>query len=287
MRPRLFLSGWPLFLSIFLLSIQLLAQEPYRVPFMCAEDDLQSAGMSCSENDACPIYLEVSSIAPDGRKIFLTGNLHSTSATISSILLMSEDSGSSWKEPSPRIRASALDQLQFYNLQDGWAAGETQYPLPRDPFFLITSDGGSSWRQVSVGEDGMPGAIQRFWFDTAQHGELSIDAGRTSPAGRYLSYETETGGSSWTLQGKGDQLPKLRSAPPSPDNPDWRVRASRDGKSYAVESRNGDSWTPISSLAIEVATCTGKADELKEPEPDQPQPAPRVPATPAKRPGKK
>ena len=109
--------------------------------------------MSCSEDDPCPIYLEINSIAPDGRKLFLAGNLHSTSATLSSILLMSEDSGAGWKEPATRVRGSALDQLQFYTLQDGWAAGEAQYPLARDPFFLITNDGGSSWHQVAVGEE--------------------------------------------------------------------------------------------------------------------------------------
>jgi photosystem II stability/assembly factor-like uncharacterized protein len=289
MRPRLYFSGWPSFLLIPFLSFQLLAQEPYRVPFACDEEDLQAAGMSCSEDDPCPIYLEINSIAPNGRKLFLAGNLHSTSATLSSILLMSEDSGAGWKEPSPRVRGSALDQLQFYTLQDGWAAGEAQYPLARDPFFLMTNDGGSSWRQVAVGEEGTAGAIQRFWFDSTQHGELIVDAGKASTAGRYLSYESETGGSNWTLRGKSDQLPKLRSAPASMENLDWRVRPSRDGKSYSVEQRDGTKWTSLSTLAIEVAKCTGKADELKEPESFQPPPP--IPASPTantpKKPSKK
>jgi hypothetical protein len=268
MRPRLYFSGWPSLLLIPFLSFQLLAQEPYRVPFACAEEDLQAAGMSCSEDDSCPIYLEINSIAPDGRKLYLAGNLHGTSATLASILLVSEDSGAGWKEPSPRVRGSALEQLEFYTLQDGWAAGEAQYPLARDPFFLITNDGGSSWRQVAVGEDGTAGAIQRFWFDSAQHGELI--------------------GSIWTLRGKSDQLPKLRSAPASMDNPDWRVRPSRDGKSYSVEQRDGTKWTSLSTLAIEVAKCTGKPDELKEPEREQPLSIPAPPtANPTKKSGKK
>ena len=119
----------------------------------------------------------------------------------------------------------------------------------------------------------MPGAIQRFWFDSAQHGELILDAGKASAAGRYLSYETETGGNSWTLRGKSGEMPKLRHAPTSTENPDWHLRASKDGKSYVIEERNGNKYTQVASLAIEVAKCTGKSEELKEPEP-QPEPAP-------------
>jgi hypothetical protein len=296
-RPRL-LSSRPLLLLLG--ALKLFGQdpaaltgtlsnngEPMRVPYACAEDDLQWAGMSCTEEEPCTIYLELSSVVPDGRKIFATGNLHSNSATLGSVLLQSEDSGTTWKEPTPRIRGSALDQLQFYNLQTGWAAGETQYPLPRDPFFLVTTDGGASWRQRPVGEDGNAGAVQRFWFDSAQHGELIIDAGKTSESGRYLSYESETSGESWTLHGKSDQLPKLRRAPASLEDADWRFRPSTDGKAFQIEQRNGTRWTPVASFLIEVANCRSKTGELKEPEPPaDTQPAP-VPAPAARDPKQK
>ena len=114
-----------------------------RVAYSCAEEDLQWAGMSCSDSQPCPIYLELNSVVPDGKKIIAAGDLHSSSATIGSVLLLSDDSGATWREPTTRIRGSALDQLQFLNPQAGWAAGETLYPLPRDPFFLITTDGGA------------------------------------------------------------------------------------------------------------------------------------------------
>src|SRR5579863_9528099 len=216
MRPRLFsrrffLNG--VFLPI-IAAVNLSAQEaailtnhgePMRVAYDCPEEDLQWAGMSCTDDEPCAIYLELSAVVPDGRKIFVAGNLHGNSATLSSVLLMSDDSGATWKEPAARIRGSALDQLQFYNLQAGWAAGETQYPLPRDPFFLVTTDGGTSWSQSPVGEEGSAGAIQRFWFDSARHGEAIVDAGKASENGRYISYESETGGESWALLGKRDQ----------------------------------------------------------------------------------
>ena len=289
MRPRLYPRRWLYTLLLLSLSTRLFAQEPYRVEFACSEEDLQAAGMSCDEKDPCPIYLELSGIVRDGQKMFAAGNLHSSSGTMSSVLLLSEDSGATWKEPTPRIRGAALDQLQFYNLQDGWAVGETQYPLARDPFILVTNDGGASWHQVAIGEEGMPGAIQRFYFDSSQHGELIIDAGKSSAAGRYLSYETETGGSSWTLRGKSDQLPRLRLAPASAENADLRIRASKDGKSYVIEERRAGKYSDVTSLAIEVAKCSGKTEELKEPEPDQPPapPPPPRPAASSKKTGKK
>src|SRR6266700_442331 len=102
-----------------------------RVPFTCAEDDLQAVGLLCTEDEPCAIYLELSALATAGKKLFLAGNLHSTSATISSVVLASDDSGATWKEPSPRLRGASLDQLEFYDPEHGWAAGEIQYPLPR------------------------------------------------------------------------------------------------------------------------------------------------------------
>jgi hypothetical protein len=273
MRPRLYIPGrWQTLFSLLILAVRAFAQDsavltnvgdPLRLGYACAEDDLQWAGMSCTGEDPCPIYLEISSIVPDGRKIFLAGNLHSTSATLGSVLLMSEDAGATWKEPVARIRGAAIDLMQFYNLQAGWSAGETQYPLARDPFFLITTDGGSSWRQTPVGEDGMAGAVVRFSFDSAQHGELIVDAGKASEGGRYLSYETETGGSGWTLHGKSDQLPKLKQV----DNPDWRIRASKDGKTFEIEQRVGGAWKPLASFLIDVANCKAGVEELKEPGP--------------------
>jgi hypothetical protein len=286
MRPRLFFeTRLPvafLLLAAFTLSAQespvlVNTGEPMRVPYACAEDDLQWAGMFCSDDEPCPIYLELNSVVPDGKKILVAGDLHSSSVTIGSILLLSDDSGATWREPAARLRGSALDQLQFYDLQTGWAAGETQYPLPRDPFFLVTTDGGSSWRQRLVGEEGTAGSVQRFWFDSDRHGELIIDGGKASGSGRYLSYESETGGESWSLLGKSGQLPKLRRAPPSPEDSDWRARPSKDGKAFQIEQHADDQWKPMASFLIEVANCRVHGGELKEPEP--PADTPVAPAS--------
>ena len=271
MRPRLFF--------VFLAAIGAFAQEspplinsgdPMRVAYGCAEEDLQWAGMSCSDGTPCAIYLELNSVIADGKKIVVAGDLHGNSATIGSVLLQSDDSGATWREPAPRIRGSALDQLQFFNSQIAWAAGETLYPLPRNPFFLVTTDGGISWRQHAIGEEDSPGAVQRFWFDSEKHGEVIVDAGNVAVDGRYLSYESETGGESWSLEGKSGQLPKLRHAPPIEDQ-GWRARPSSDGKALRIEHRSEGKWTQMASFLIEVAKCRIHPGELKEPAPENPK----------------
>lgn len=237
------------------------------VGYECAEEDLQWAGMSCSEGEPCPIYLELNSVVSNGPKILAAGNLHSTSATLSSILLQTDDSGATWKEPVPRLRGSAVEQLQFYDSLHAWAAGETQYPLPRDPFVLLTTDGGALWSEKPVGEEGNAGSVQRFWFDTAQHGELIIDAGKTASGGRYLSYESETSGESWLLRGANDRLPALRHAPAAVDDPDWRIRTAKDGKAWQIEKRAGDAWAAVASFLIGVANCKTDPGQPAEPKP--------------------
>src|SRR6185437_3925481 len=113
MRPRLLLrAGIRRVLILILAAVEASAQEsinnailtnkgqPIRVAYGCAEQDLEWAGMSCGDDAPCAIYLELSSIFEEGGEIFVSGDLHSSSATLSSILLRSDDSGATWKEPA-------------------------------------------------------------------------------------------------------------------------------------------------------------------------------------------
>jgi hypothetical protein len=274
-RPRLFVP-----VILILAALHASAQEaavltntgqPMRVGYGCAEEDLQWAGMSCNEGEPCAIYLELTAVVSNGRKVLAAGNLHSTSATLSSLLLQSDDSGATWKEPVTRFRGSAVEQLQFYDPMHAWAAGETEYPLPRDPFILLTTDGGGLWQERTVGEEGNAGSVQRFWFDSAEHGELIIDAGKTSPGGRYLTYESETSGESWLLRGSDNRLPALRRAPVATEDPDWRIRTGKDGKAYQIEKRAGNAWEAVASFLIEVASCKGDTGPLPS-QPVEPKP---------------
>jgi photosystem II stability/assembly factor-like uncharacterized protein len=226
--------------------------DPMRIPFACSEDDMQFAGMSCSEEQPCAIYLELTAVAANSSKILVSGNLHTNSATVYSVLLQSDDSGSTWKEPAARVRGSALDQLQFFDGLHAWAAGETQYPLLRDPFFLVTTDGGASWRQRPVSDDGGPGSVQSFSFDSLQHGDLIVDAGKTSSSGRYVSYESQTGGESWMVRSTVSQLPRARVAAADPA---WRLVTGKNAEAWQVEKKEGSQWSSAASFLIEVAKC--------------------------------
>src|ERR1051325_11595848 len=85
------------------------AGKPMRVDFQCTNDDILSAGMTCSEDEPCPIYLELAAVESVGSKIFLAGNLHSAASTLYTILLASHDSGKTWAEPYDRLHGCALD----------------------------------------------------------------------------------------------------------------------------------------------------------------------------------
>ncbi len=235
-----------------------------RVPYACPEEDLQFAGMSCGDDQPCAIYLELSAVAAVGGRILVAGDLHGTSATLASILLMSDDSGATWKEPAARIRGAALDQLEWFDAKTAWAGGETQYPLARGAFFLLTADGGTSWRRQAIADDDSPGSLLRFWFDSAKDGEAIVDAGVAATGGRYLTYESETGGESWSPAGQSDALPKPHLTPhtdenPADENPAWRLVASKDGKAFQVEQNQAT----VASFLIDAAKCGSEPGEAR------------------------
>src|ERR1700676_3719530 len=177
--------------------------------FECTEVDTQASGLSRSETDPCPVYLELANIEAVGNKLFLPGNLHTPTTTIYSILLATEDIGKTWSEPHPRIRSAGLDQIQFIDFQNGWISGANLQSAPRDPFLLLTTDGGKTWRERPIFEESRVAAIERFWFDTPANGTLLIDARLDN--GKHELYETVTGGESWAIQ-KTSENP-IRSLP--------------------------------------------------------------------------
>ena len=56
--------------------------KPMLAPFQCTEEDIQSFGLSCSEEEPCPIYLELSAFEPVGNQLFAAGNIHSAASTL-------------------------------------------------------------------------------------------------------------------------------------------------------------------------------------------------------------
>jgi hypothetical protein len=223
--------------------------KPMRVVYECTAEDIQAAGLGCSEQDPCPVYIELENVEAVGGKIFITGNLHTPMATLDSILLASEDSGSTWTEPHPRIHSAGLDQIQFVDFQNGWISGANLQGAPRDPFFLITTDGGKTWRERPIFEETRVAAIERFWFDSPEHGMLLIDARLDN--GKHELYETQTGGDSWAME----QTPAESVRFPKEKAPGWRVRTDAATHSYVIEKSENNRWQKVASFLVNITTC--------------------------------
>jgi photosystem II stability/assembly factor-like uncharacterized protein len=226
--------------------------KPMRVPFECTEADTAAAGLSCSAEEPCPVYLELAAVEGVGDKLFLIGNLHTPTTTLFSILLASDDAGHAWSEPQARIRTSGLDQIQFIDFQNGWISGANLLGASRDPFFLITTDGGKTWRQRPIFEESRVASIERFWFESRENGTLLVDARLDN--GRHELYDSRTGGESWSLtQASSNPIRFPRSAEQGTTG--WRVRADAATHSYAIEKSQGDRWQRTASFLLDAGSC--------------------------------
>jgi len=226
--------------------------KPMRVPFECTEADTQAAGLNCTEEEPCPVYLELSGIGAAGNKIFLAGNLHTSDATLYSILLATDDAGRSWIEPHPRMRSAGLDQIQFIDFQNGWISGANLRSTARDPFLLLTTDGGKSWHQRPIFEETRVAVIERFWFESRENGALLVDARLDN--NMHELYETRTGGESWSMTASSA---KPIAFPPSkePAVLGWRIRPDASSRSYDVEKSDGMHWQKVASFLVSVGAC--------------------------------
>jgi hypothetical protein len=245
---------------------------PISIPFHCTEDDIEFAGLSCSDQDPCPIYLELSAAEPVGDKIFLAGNLHSDAVTLYSVLLASSDEGKTWREVHERIRGAGLDHIQFLDFVNGWISGESLSPLPQDAFLLLTTDGGATWTREAVFAEPEPGSIQQFFFRSKDLGSMIIDRGEGSEEERYALYESPDGGRSWSL--KQLSAKPLRLSRGAETEEAFRVRADQATQSFRIERRQGQRWIPSASFAVSAGFC--KPPELRLPPsgPAAPEPSP-------------
>ena len=220
--------------------------------FTCVDDDLREAGLGCSEEEPCKVLLELSGLETSASRLFVSGNLHTTSTTLSSILLVTEDGGRTWGEASQRIPFTALDEIQFIDFEHGWIAGENVQTVARDPFLLTTDDGGKTWNTQPLLEEGQPGAILKFWFESPKNGTALIDRG---PHNRQELYRTTTGGSSWELEKRAHGPLQLPGGRAKEATAAWRLRPDARTESWQIERNRGDTWQPMAAFATEVTVC--------------------------------
>ncbi|MGH9672669.1 MAG: sialidase family protein [Bryobacteraceae bacterium] len=252
--------------------------KPIRIPFDCSEQDISTFGMTCTSVDPCPVFVQVTHVEAVGAKLFLTGNFHNGATTMYSLLLASEDEGKTWMEPHERIKSAGLELTRFFDFQNGWVSGQTLMAFPRDPFLLITTDGGKTWRRYDVFPEGKVGSIEQLWFDSRTQGGLIIDRTMSGESGaRWEHYESMTGGESWSLREISSKPLRLKT--PAPAAPAWRVRADGVSKSHRLERMQAGRWQPVASFLVQVGSC--KPDDVPIPEPvTAPAPEPEKPAAP-------
>jgi photosystem II stability/assembly factor-like uncharacterized protein len=223
------------------------------LPFRCTVDDVQWAGLSCSADEPCPVYLELAAVESAAGRIFAAGNIHALDVTLYSVLLASEDAGHTWREAYERIRGASLDRIQFLDAELGWISGQALSPLPQDPFLLVTSDGGKTWRQRVIFTESRVGSIQQFQFSARDSGSLIIDRGPGSEGGRYELYESPNAGESWTMRETSDRPIRLKPLPAAPS--EWRVRADGPTQSFHLERRQGEHWVSVASFSVKLGAC--------------------------------
>jgi photosystem II stability/assembly factor-like uncharacterized protein len=234
-----------------------LAQHQQQIAFSCTTDDIDALGLSCTEDEPCPVFLEIAAIESLGARLLLAGNFHTDRNTLYSVVLSSEDNGQTWKEPHARIRGAAIDHIQFVDFQYGFMSGGVIASLPRDAFLLTTSDGGKTWRDRPVFDEGRIGTIAQFHFDTKSNGTLLFDrTKRPEDGNRYELLETMTGGDTWIpKQYSAKPLTLAKAKPLAPEERGWRVREDSKSKTIRIEQKNGASWTAVSSFPIRAGDC--------------------------------
>jgi photosystem II stability/assembly factor-like uncharacterized protein len=229
--------------------------KPIHLDAVCRGAEIDEFGLSCSDEEACPVYLDLTSVEPAGARVFIAGNLHTESATLGSILLASDDEGRTWTEPWARQRAATLEHLQFVDFETGWVSGHSTGPLLRNPFLLRTSDGGKTWKRFPVLEEDVVGVVDSFSFESRERGALVVDRIQGGKGGRYQRFESMNGGESWMLREVSMRAPAGARSRGASNNADWRIRADAASKTFRVERRREGRWSAFVIFSIQAGAC--------------------------------
>ena len=238
--------------------IELIYQgEPLVVPLDCAYSHFDRAGIVCSEVTPCELFLELTAVEAAGEKVFVIGNMHTASATVSSILLGSDDGGTTWREPVERYSGAALESIRFANDGHGWAMGQQrELDSSSKPVLLATRNAGKRWQRYPISRDEEhTGIIVDFHFDSEDHGMLIIDREKHD-GDPFELYESMNGGRSWLIRQITERKPKLRNRPPVEPESDWRVQEDVAAGDYKVEQIRDGEWVARSRFAVQVGVCT-------------------------------
>ncbi len=221
------------------------------VDYTCPPEDIESFGLTCSEDQPCPIFFEVSAVDSFGSRVFVAGDIHTGTTTLFGVLLTTDDGGASWSEAIPRVRSAAFEQFQIIDTH-GWLSGQHVEPLPKDPFFMITADGGKSWRQRPLFEESRFGSIVHFGFESPERGELIFDDSVGKATNQEL-YGTTSGGENWELKQKSTKpLPLAAATRP---NASWKITAASGSPTYLIERIVNGQKETVARFLIHIGDC--------------------------------
>jgi hypothetical protein len=228
----------------------LLAQPPVHVDYTCPAEDIDAFGLTCSEDQPCPVFFEVSAVDSFGSHVFVAGDIHTATTTLYGVVLSTDDAGATWNEAITRLRSTAFEQFQVIDAH-GWLSGQRLEPLPKDPFLMITSDSGKTWRQKPLFEDTVFGSILQFWFSSAESGELIFDDSVGKVTQQEL-YGTMTGGENWEIRQKSSKPLQIAAAHL---NASWKISAPPGSATYLIEHIvNGQKQT-VARFLIHIGDC--------------------------------
>jgi hypothetical protein len=223
---------------------------PVHVDYTCPAEDMETFGLSCSEDRPCPVFFEVSAVESFGSRLFVAGDIHTATTTLYGVVLTTEDGGASWSEVIARLRSTAFEQFQIID-EHGWLSGQRLEPLPKDPFLLMTTDGGKTWRERPLFEETRFGSITQFWFETASSGELIFDDSVGKAIDQEL-YSTMTGGENWDVKQKSSTALHLKMAKASSG---WSITAAPGSATYLIERTVGGKKEAVARFLIHIGDC--------------------------------
>ena len=96
-------------------------------------------------------------------------------------------------EPAARVRMASLEHIVVTG-QSGWVSGNVIQSLPRDPFFLVTKDGGKTWRRRPIYTEPTVASLEGFRFEGAQAGVAVLTS-----EGQSQRWMTTNGGDTWQI----------------------------------------------------------------------------------------
>jgi hypothetical protein len=227
---------------------------------VCDVGRLEYAGIRCSADRPCDLFLELVSVASEGDWVVLAGEVHTADATYESVVLSSKDGGLTWAESAERIAAGGIESISMVDAQTAFVAGQQGDTATGEmPFLLVTDDGGESWetRMVETGGEKVEGLVVTFQADTTSHGYLILEQ-LAATGDPYRLYETYNGGRSWSIRQISADKPQIPGPRLALRNEDWSLRPDSSSGEFIVAKRSSSElsgWAEQGRFAGDVGSC--------------------------------